>query len=61
MHRTAALLVASLACFVAGGILTSVVDWGTALVLPGFVLLMAAVASSYLSDLLEGYRAASAE
>ena len=58
MHRTGRLLVASFACFVAAGLLSLLVDWATALALPGLLLLIAAIGSSYLSDFLEGYRGA---
>jgi hypothetical protein len=61
MHRTGRLLVASFACFLLAGALSLVTDLGMAPALPGLLLLIAAIGSSYLSDFLEGYRGASGE
>jgi hypothetical protein len=60
MRRTAALLATSAGCLLAALLIRRVVGngTGTAFTLLGLAVLVAAIASSYLSDVREGYRSA---
>jgi uncharacterized caspase-like protein len=63
MKRTALLLGTGVVTLLVGGLLRDSVGFapGMALVVVGLVLVVAAIANSYLNDVREGYRSASEE
>jgi predicted lipid-binding transport protein (Tim44 family) len=63
MRTTGWLLAGALCCLLVGGVLSAVVGPATGgwLALPGLLLLVAAIGSSYMDDIREGYRSVRGE